>query len=254
MCLIAFSYKSHPKYDLVFAANRDEFYQRPTRAAQFWDEHPHVLAGKDLKAGGTWMGVTKNGNLAALTNFRDPSIQKDNPPSRGHLVLDYLVKEPSPELYMEDIIPKADKYNGFNLLAGNINQLAYYSNQKESFEILESGIYGLSNHLLDTPWPKLERAKTEMKEINAQTAIDKEHLFRLLADEHKANEQELPDTGIPKEIEKAVSSIFIKTENYGSLCSTILLVDKEGNIDFTERRFEPGTKKITGEQHFQISA
>jgi uncharacterized protein with NRDE domain len=131
MCLIVVSYKQHPKYPLIFAANRDESYSRPTQQAQFWNEHPNILAGKDLQAGGTWMGINKSGHFSALTNFRDPSIQRDNPPSRGQLVLDYLKKTESPQTFLEHIRNNASDYMGFNLLVGNVTNLGYYSNQQK---------------------------------------------------------------------------------------------------------------------------
>lgn len=253
MCLIVFSYKSHPKYDLIFAANRDEFYKRPTREAQFWDEQPHVLAGKDLKAGGTWMGITKNGFLSALTNYRDPSIKKENPPSRGHLVLDYLIEEKDPEAYVKEIDAKADQYNGFNLIAGNLDRLAYYSNQKEGYKMLGPGIYGLSNHFLDIPWPKVVQTKNELRKMAKQEKINKEDLFNLLGNDQPADDKDLPDTGIPKEIEKAVSPPFIKMEEYGTRSSTVLLIDKSGKATLEECRFNNGTQEVESRNQFSFT-
>lgn len=253
MCLIVFSYKDHPRYDLVFAANRDEHYERPTRPAQFWDDYPKVLAGKDLKAGGTWMGITKEGAFSALTNYRDPSIQKSDPPSRGHLVLDYLKNSDSPKSYLQSVDKKAERYMGFNLLAGTLNQLYYYSNQQNTIHRLASGLYGLSNHLLDTPWPKLTRAKSRLAELTNSETISEKALFDLLADDQEAPDAELPNTGIPHEIEKKVSPIFIKSDGYGTRCSTVLLVDKSGNVNFTERRFKPGSLDVEDENRYEFS-
>ncbi|MBO6587323.1 MAG: NRDE family protein [Gracilimonas sp.] len=254
MCLITFAYKAHPKYDLILAGNRDEFYGRPTRKAQFWTDEgkPNILAGKDLEAGGTWLGVNKDGRWSALTNYRDPSIKKEDPPSRGEIVLDYLKNQQTAMDYLAGLSKKAELYNGFNLLVWDHKDFYHYSNQNKKVSRIEPGIHGLSNALLDTPWPKLERANQQLKTIISEDNFDKEELFKLLADERKAPDTELPVTGIPKELEKAVSSIFIKTENYGSRCSTVLLIDKEGTIDFTERRFKPGTTQVEGEQHFSI--
>lgn len=254
MCLITFAYECHPKYDLILAGNRDEFYDRPTRKADFWtrEDKPNILAGKDLEAGGTWLGVHKDGRWSALTNYRDPSIKKEDPPSRGEIVLDYLKNEQSAMSYLADLSKKAESYNGFNILIWDKHHFYHYSNQNKKVSRIEAGIHGLSNALLDTPWPKLNRANDRLRQIIEKEDIDKEALFELLADEHKALEDELPVTGIPKELEKAVSSVFIKTESYGSRCSTILLIDKEGNMEFTERRFKPGTKDILGEQHFEL--
>ena len=254
MCLITFAYKSHPKYDLILAGNRDEFYERPTRKAQFWQEEgkPNILAGKDLEAGGTWLGVQKDGRWGALTNYRDPSIKKEDPPSRGEIVLEYLKAKYSAMDYLAELSKKAENYNGFNLLLWDDKDFYHYSNQNKKVTRIEPGIHGLSNALLDTPWPKLITANQELRNIISEENFDKEDIFKLLADDRKAPDNELPVTGIPQELEKAVSSIFIKTENYGSRCSTVLLIDKKGNINFTERRFEPGSTEIKGEQHYQI--
>lgn len=253
MCLIAFSYKQHTKYDLIFAANRDENYDRPARHAQFWDEYPHILAGKDLRAGGTWMGITKGGQFSAITNYRDPAIEKKDAPSRGHLVLDYLKSGSDPERYLRKVDQAADQYRGFNLLAGSVNKLVYYSNQQKEIRPLNSGLYALSNHLLDTPWPKVRWAKSELEQIIRDGAISEEALFDLLADDREAPDSELPDTGIPKEIEKQVSPIFIKTDGYGTRCSTVLLIDKNGRVTFSERRFKPRTQDIIDENRYEFS-
>jgi uncharacterized protein with NRDE domain len=255
MCLITFAYQSHPKYDLILAGNRDEFYGRPTRKAQFWDKEgqPNILAGKDLEGGGTWLGLHENGQWGALTNYRDPAIKKEDPPTRGELVLDYLKKGKTAMNYLAEVSKKAKKYNGFNLLLWDQHGFYHYSNQNKKVSRIKPGIHGVSNALLDTSWPKLDSAKSQMEDIIHAKKFDKEQLFELLLDETKAADDELPLTGIPKDLEKAVSSIFIKTEQYGSRCSTVLLIDKEGNIDFTERRFEPGTSTVSGEHHFTVS-
>lgn len=253
MCLIVFSYQQHPKYDLIFAANRDEHYDRPTRHAQFWDDHPHILAGKDLKAGGTWMGITKQGAFSALTNFRNPAIRKPNPPSRGYLVLDYLKNNSTPASYLRTVDKKADRYMGFNLLTGTMDQLTYYSNQQNKIQLLDSGLYGLSNHFLDTPWPKVEWAKEGLEHLIREDSISEEALFELLANDREAPEEELPNTGIPPEVEKKVSPIFIKSNGYGTRCSTLLLVDKNGEVTFLERRFIAGTMDIEDENRYQFS-
>ncbi|MBD3617764.1 MAG: NRDE family protein [Gracilimonas sp.] len=254
MCLITFAYKNHPKYNLILAGNRDEFYGRPTRKAQFWtdENHPEILAGKDLKGGGTWLGVHKDGRWGALTNYRDPSIIKEDPPSRGELVLDYLKSGKSGMDYLQDITKKADEYNGFNLLLWDSKGFYHYSNQNKKVTNISDGIHGISNALLDTPWPKVTAANRQLEEIISREEINKAKLFELLRDDTRASEDDLPVTGIPRNLEKAVSSIFIKTENYGSRCSTVLLIDKEGKIDFTERSFEPGSAKLFDENSFVI--
>ncbi|MEX2604300.1 MAG: NRDE family protein [Gracilimonas sp.] len=254
MCLITFSYKTHPKYNLILAGNRDEFYERPTRKAHFWtdDDHPNILAGKDLQAGGTWLGVHKDGRWGAVTNYRDPTIQKENPPSRGELVMDYLKSSMFAMDYLQELTTKAGEYNGFNLLLWDAKGFYHYSNQNKKVTLIPDGIHGISNALLDTPWPKLTNTKKRLQAITKKEDFKKERLFKLLSDQTQAPEEELPVTGIPKDLEKAISSIFIKTENYGTRCSTVLLIDKEGNIDFTERLFQPGTTKVKSEVNFNI--
>lgn len=251
MCLLVFSYRQHPDYDLVLAANRDESYDRPTRAAGFWNDQPQLLAGKDLRAGGTWLGITKSGAFSALTNFRDPQLHRENAPSRGHLVLDFLKNPGDPNAFLKRVDQKADEYAGFNLLAGNARHLCYYSNQQKNVRPLEAGLYGLSNHLLDTPWPKIVAAKNALAAIT-QREITEEALFDLLLNEDKAIDAELPDTGIPLEIERKVSPIFIKGDRYGTRCSTILLIDKSGKVTFEERRFLAGTQEIDEVSRFEF--
>jgi uncharacterized protein with NRDE domain len=254
MCLIAFAYNKHPKYRLILAANRDEFYGRPTRHAQFWNEdgYPEILGGKDLEAGGTWMGVSKSGKWAALTNYRDPNWKLENPPSRGELVLNFLLNGDSSESYLDTLHRDADKYIGYNILLGDSDGIIHFSNYDKSPKIIGDGLHGVSNALLDTPWPKLELAKSSLAKQVEKDEIIKENLFSFLNNDTQAPDEELPETGIPYKWEKAISSLFIKTENYGTRCSSILLIDHDGNVDFTERRFIPGTHDILEENTYSI--
>ena len=239
MCLIAFAFKAHPVYDLILIANRDEFYERPTRAAQFWTEEnlPDLLAGKDLQGGGTWMGITKEGKWGALTNYRDPSWKRDNPPTRGNIVLDYLTTDASPSDYLNHLQKTAPQYEGFNVLTGSGDQLFHYSNADDKITELEAGIHGVSNAVLDTPWPKLEFVKSELAACVDQDRINPEMLFQILENQQETEDEALPKTGIPYEWEKAISPVFIQTENYGTRCSSLLLIKKDGNKTFIERRF-----------------
>lgn len=254
MCLITFAYKVHPKYKLVLAANRDEFYGRASRDAQFWDDegYPMLLAGKDIEAGGTWMGANKHGKWGALTNYRDPQLVKANPPSRGELVLDFLKNEKLPNQQLDQIKLSASNYNGFNLLLGDSKSLYHYSNVNDTTTKIESGIHGVSNALLDTSWPKLDQAKTDLEKIVNNESFMTEQLFDLLKNEQKPPIEQLPNTGIPEEWEKAVSSVFIKTENYGTRCSTLLLIDNDNKGTFIERRYDPRTSVIIGENTFKL--
>ncbi|MGK7392569.1 MAG: NRDE family protein [Candidatus Cyclobacteriaceae bacterium M2_1C_046] len=240
MCLILFAINKHPKYALVVAANRDEFYARPTADAHFWPDHPNVLAGRDLEANGSWMGVSTEGKISMLTNYRDLSNIKTNAPSRGDIVADFLKKNVQEEQYLKGLDKKADLYNGYNLLFGSRNKLMYYSNVSENFEELTKGIFGLSNHLLNSKWPKIERGKEKLKEIVlGNEPIKPELLFEALYDDIKAPDHQLPDTGVGLEKERMLSPMFIKSADYGSRCSTVVLADHEGNWHFYERVYSP---------------
>ena len=237
MCLIVFAYKYHPNYKLIIGANRDEFYNRPASKAHFWKNHPDILAGQDLVAKGTWMGISRNGKLSLITNYRDIKNIKPNAPSRGHLVSDYLKKGVSPKDYLEQVDSIGHVYNGFNLILGNQDDLWYYSNQKRKLYRLGSGLYGLSNALLDTSWPKVDNGKQKLEVLIAENNISAEAIFDALFDNETAADKDLPETGLDYEQEKAISSMFIKTGGYGTRCSTVLLIDNENNLTFIERTF-----------------
>lgn len=251
MCLILFAFKSHPRYKLIVAANRDEFYRRKTALAHFWEDNPNILAGRDLEKMGTWMGVTKDGRFAALTNFRNPKQQLDGKRSRGELVAGALEHSGPIKSYMETLHSKDENYPGFNLLAGNLHDLYYYSNVEKKIRRLSPGIFGLSNHLLDTPWPKVEIGKRHLKEIiEGEREFTAESLFSLLRNDDIYPDELLPRTGVPFELERKLSSIFIKTDDYGTRTSTVILGDNE-KIQFFERTYADG--KIIGERTFQIA-
>lgn len=254
MCLIAFANHVHPNYPLLLLANRDEFYMRPTRNAQFWtpELHPEILAGKDLQAGGTWLGITKTGKWAALTNYRDIRNIKPNAPSRGEIVLHLLQTNISPEKYLMQISKNAKEYNGFNLLVGDKTGIFHYSNESDKITVIEDGIYGLSNALLNTPWPKLQSAKNELAKCIHENNLTPSSLFGILNNENLADDSQLPQTGLSVEMERAVSPIFIKTEKYGTRCSSILMIDKSGKVNFIERSFIPGQKTVAAEQSFEF--
>jgi uncharacterized protein with NRDE domain len=240
MCLIVFAYKRHQKFPLILLANRDEFYERPTQAAHFWEDAPQVFAGRDLVFGGTWLGITKNGRFAALTNFRQPT-QKTGKISRGNLVSDFLKGNKTVLEYLENVKNTAENYSGFNLLAGvfteNESTFGYFSNRNDGeIKILGSGIYGLSNSLLDTPWQKVERAKSGLFEITSRD-FREEDLFKLLEDRTFAKDEDLPDTGIGLEREKILSPIFIETPIYGTRCSSLVLYENGKTLTLDERVF-----------------
>lgn len=239
MCLILFAYKIDPEFKLVVAANRDEFYERPTASVHFWQDHPHILAGRDLKQLGTWMGITTTGRFAALTNYRDPSEVTEGKRSRGELVGDFLKEDNTdPEVYLEKVTKNKDKYPGFNLLIGDKNDLYYYSNKSNEVKKLEPGIYGLSNHLLNTDWPKVKRGIVGLEQIINQRDAETmdERLLNLLQNADPAPDESLPKTGVSLEWERVLSPMFIKSEGYGTRSSTVLKMTND-YIHITERVF-----------------
>ncbi|MEH7250848.1 NRDE family protein [Neobacillus niacini] len=237
MCLILFAYKVHPKYKLIVAANRDEFYQRPTSPAHFWEDDSNILAGRDLEKMGTWMGVTKKGRFAALTNYRDPSEVTEGKRSRGELVTNALQYNCDIKEYMQSLGKNNDWYPGYNLLAGDGDELFYYSNVGKELLEVTPGIYGVSNHLLNTEWPKVQMGKAGLSEILNKNHEDfVEPLFTLLQKSEQAEDARLPKTGVSLDLERILSPMFIKSENYGTRSSTVLLkTDKE--IHYVERVF-----------------
>ncbi len=238
MCIILFAFQVVPEYPLVLIANRDEFYDRPALPAGWWPDEPDIYAGRDVAAGGTWLGVTRGGRFAAVTNYRDPSAPQ-GPRSRGELVVNFLRSGSSPSEYMLSLHRSQDEYSPFNLIAGAITpqrtDLAYFSNRGDEITHLQPGIYGLSNHFLDTDWPKIQSGKKKLEELVSAQVVDDDPLFDLLADPALAADAELPDTGIPYEREKALSSIFISTPDYGTRCSSVLKVAADGEWTFNER-------------------
>lgn len=231
MCLIVLAYKVHPRFPLIVAANRDEFLDRPTKPLHVWEDFPHILAGRDERGGGTWMGITPLGRFAALTNHRDLRRAQHTGASRGTLVEHVLQHE------LGDL--DTSQFAGFNLLHGRYDSLFYHSNITGIHHALEPGVHGLSNHLLNTPWPKVERAKAALSKELLSDAPRKERLFDLLADETPAPDHMLPDTGIGSTWERLLSSIRIRTEGYGTRCSTVLLLDDQGVAHVAERSFFP---------------
>ena len=238
------AYRCHPGYELLVAANRDEFHDRPTAPLGFWDDAPDVLAGRDLQEGGAWMGVTRAGRFAALTNYRDPSRIMTGAPSRGHLVSDYLRGEQSARAVLKGLPSVADRYNSFNLLLGDETGLYYYSNRAGEPRALPPGLYGLSNHLLDTPWPKLRRGLTMLRNLLEQwpdPALDE--LLEILADRTVAPDAELPKTGVPLDWERWLSAIFIDAPGYGTRSSTVLRVDNCGNVGMAEATWADASRR-----------
>ena len=238
MCLILLAFDSHPDYSLIVAANRDEFYDRPTAPAEFWPDAPHVLAGRDLQAGGTWLGIDRSGRFAAVTNYRQGTREPTAARSRGHLVSGFLTSEAAPIEYLRQVERDRGRYNGFNLLVGDPGSLGYCSNRGGTPRMVNPGVYGLSNHLLDTAWPKVVTGKSALEALVRQSQAELVHeLFDLLADRTRPADDLLPRTGITGEWERLLSSAFIASETYGTRSSTVVLVGRDGGIVFVERSF-----------------
>ncbi len=253
MCLIIAGIAAHPTYALVIAANRDEFYARPAQPARFWQDAPHVLAGRDETAGGTWMGVTRSGRWAALTNYRAPNQYAPEAPSRGALVADYLTGSAAPRTYAADVQARAERFNGFNLLVGRGAAAYYVSNQiDDGPRAVGDGWHGLSNAVLDTPWPKVERG---LAVVPPALAADDPvaALLQALNDRTRAPDEELPDTGVGRAEERLLSPMFIASDEYGTRCSTVLLLTHDGRVHFAERTYNRGARGTTRRFSFQCT-
>lgn len=246
MCLILFSYLEHSGYRLILAANRDEFYDRPTQPLHVWDDAPDVWAGRDLKGRGTWLGISRRGRLAAITNYRDPANRLDKAPSRGLLVSRFLTGQAPPESYLHKVNAIGHRYNGFNLIAGDATGLWYLSNRRDGIQRLRPGLYGLSNHLIDTAWPKVSRGKKRLRQIlNQKDGWDPEEIFSFLEDRTIYPDSRLPDTGVGLDWERTLSPLFITSPAYGTRSSSVITIADSGEAAFVERSFSSGSSGMS---------
>ncbi len=255
MCLILLALNAHPGYRLILAANRDEFYSRPTAPAAFWDNAPQLLAGRDLKGGGTWLGITRSGRLAALTNYRDPGAERPDAPSRGALVSGYLTGTASTDEYLARLKKEGGACNGFSIIFGDAGHLCFFSNRGERLHFIEPGLHGLSNRLLDTPWPKVTRGKEALARLVAEgETVRPEDLFAILADRTVAPDEFLPDTGVGIELERLLSPLFTAAPSYGTRSSTVILIDRENCVTFCERTFNGNKEYVNSiREEFSIN-
>lgn len=254
MCLIAFAWRNHPRYSLVVAANRDEFHSRATAPAGFWSDAPGVLAGRDLERGGTWMGVSRAGRFAALSNYRDLERADPSKPSRGKLVADYLRGTESAADYAARVESVKAYYPGFNLLLGDGLSLYYVSNRGPGAVPVAEGVHAVSNGLLDEDWPKVVRARTGLGALRDADRLYIDNLLDLLGDTREAPLEALPETGVGEAMERFLSPVFIRGESYGTRASTVLLIDAAG-VEFAERRFSPGGRaQETRREYFPLQA
>ena len=252
MCTLLFAWQVDPSRLLVVAANRDEFYGRATAAAAFWADAPQLLAGRDLQAGGTWLGVTRDGRFAALTNVREPGVSTPpHAPSRGRLVADFLLGRDAPAAYLASLRP-AD-YAGFNLVVGDARSLWYLSNRAGPARALGPGVYGVSNAVLDAPWPKVLRGRERLAALVSGGA-DTPALLDLLEDRSPAADAELPDTGVGRTMERLLSPLFIASPAYGTCSSTAVVVHRDGALEFHERTQNPQAPAGPGEVVYAVAA
>lgn len=247
MCLILFAFRESSEYPLVVAGNRDEAYQRPAAAAAFWQDYPQVYGGRDLEMGGAWMGMSLSGRFAAVTNFRDGAPKGIAPRSRGELVGAYLTGHQPAQPYLQTVAGRQSEYAGFSALAGNLGALWYLSNYGNGVQAVRPGMHGLSNHLLDTPWPKVENGKRELARLLHNERLTPEALFEMLADRSVAPPEALPDTGVGVRREKQLGPKFIAVDDrYGTRASTAIIVRRDGEVVYAERSFG-GRGKFCGE-------
>lgn len=236
MCLISFAYKCIPNYKLILIANRDEFFDRPTKSAYDWGNG--IIGGQDLKSGGMWFGLHKSGKFAAITNYRNGFDKREFKTSRGSIVKGFLNFQNSAEEYANLLKQNKNEYAGYNLIFGDINKILYYSNIEDKITTIQSGIHGLSNAFLNSSWPKVDKAKEffDVMKLNNEK-LNREKIFSFMVDESKASKNLLPKTGINEELEYQLSSIFIRLPNYGTRATTLLTIDSDDRIEFRERTY-----------------
>lgn len=252
MCLLLIARRTHEHYPLVLAANRDELYSRPSAVAGFWEDDPGILAGRDLQAGGTWLGITKDGRIAAVTNYHDTTEINSSLLSRGALVSDFLRRGIEPHLYADILLESGKCYSGFNIVFGTMSDLYYCSNRHTGNERLEPGVYGLSNDVLDDDSYKVNKGKEALKALLEKNTLSADDIFSLLYDREQPQYFPLsPDTGM--EIERFSSPVFVAGREYGTRCSTVIIIDREGTVFFSERGFSAaGEQTGTVEYTFSI--
>lgn len=238
MCVLFIAWKSHPRYRLVLAGNRDEFRARPTAPLGRWAQHPDVIGGRDLKAGGSWLAADARGRFAAVTNFRQLPLEAGTR-SRGTLVSDYVCGSDGPAGFVRRLDAEANDYGGTNLFAGDADKLWHWSNRGSVTRLMAPGLYGLSNGRLEDDWPKMRRGRQALAKLVSADALDEESLFSLLTDRTPGADHELPDTGVGRDMERTLSSIFIAGDHYGTRASSILLIGHDGSVRMHERRWGP---------------
>ena len=236
MCLVVLAVGQSQEYPLILAGNRDEFHARPTQKAGWWSDKPDIFGGRDLQAGGTWLALHRNGRFATVTNFRDAEAASPRLRSRGHLVTEFLESDQPPLRYLDAIDGPA--YAGFNLIVGDVHDVAYLSNRDGGPRALPAGLYGLSNELLDGPWDKVRRSKEGLTKLLDRNAVNETTLLRLLDDRSKGPIEEVVSRGLGFARAHSITAPFIVMPEYGTRCSTVVLADSSGKWRMIERRFD----------------
>jgi len=251
MCLILFSFKAHPRYKLILAANRDEFFERPALSADFWPSAPNILGGIDIISNGTWLGISRNGRFAAITNYRDPLAQVNDPISRGKITSQFLQSENISEDFLSEISREKDRYNGFNVLLSDdgFESLHYYSNITDDQRIVPMGVHGLSNAFLDTSWPKVDHGISMFSKTINNANFQLEDLIAIMTDKIIASEDSLPETGISLELERKLSPVFISMKGYGTRCSTAIRLDYDNNLEFLEVSYDESAHPTSSKRY-----
>jgi uncharacterized protein with NRDE domain len=250
MCLLVFAWLSHPRYRLVLAGNRDEFHERPTAGLSWWNDDPRILAGRDLRAGGTWLGLSRTGRFGAVTNVRDAEAPAPGAVSRGSLVPDYLRDSGDPVAHLERLATSNVGHAGYNLLVGDPHSLAYHSNARPAERRpLEPGIYGLGNHRLDEPWPKLTRTRERLAAVLESSDPTPDELYAVLTDRTPADTTEPAAVSLPPGLQQALTAPFVVHERYGTRCSTVVLVEHDGRTAMFERRYDPRGAQTGASRH-----
>ncbi len=254
MCVIIFALRQNTRYPFIVAANRDEYYNRPTIVADYWSDLPEIIAGRDRQAGGTWLGLSRSGRFAAITNHYEPGRHNPRLQSRGELVTSFLVTDESMDEYSRQLDHSQENYNGYGLIFGSFSHLRYQTNRDSQIVDITEGVHGLSNHLLNTPWPRVEEGKRKLLEIaRLEDQLQADQLFDILleSDASSADHSEEFTSGILQSIDPAQMPIFIRLKDYGTRSSSIVLVDCDGTVTFEERTFAPSTRKILAQRQFE---
>ena len=253
MCVILVALKNNHHYPFIVAANRDEYYARPTSVADYWSDQPDTLAGRDQLAGGTWLGLSRCGRFATVTNHygcdkRDPKLQ-----SRGQLVSGFLTSGDSVEDFSRQLMRTGDNYNGYGLIFGDFSRLRYQSNQGGDIVDMTQGVHGLSNHFLNSPWPRVEAGKRKLLEMSAaHERLTADQLFEILSD-RSTNSEDLPELDGSQSLHPSKMPLFIRSDKFGTRCSTVVMVDRHGTVRFEERTFDPSTQQVQSTRRFEFA-